>query len=273
MTTVTTVAAARPARWGVPALLGLLAAGLAVVAALGPVPQDQAYHRLADARRLAGVPNALNVLSNTAFVAVGLGGLAVALGGRATFADARERWPYAAFFAALTLTGLGSAWYHLEPGDARLVWDRLPLAAAFMALFAAVLAERVAPRLGLALLAPLVAVGLGSVMWWYAGVPAGGGDLRAYGLVQFYPMVAIPVVLAACPPRYAGSGLGTAVAVYALGKVAELGDAAIFSATGLVSGHTLKHLLAAGAAGAVARMLARRQPLDAPAPAGGSAGR
>jgi hypothetical protein len=39
------------------------------------------------------------------------------------------------------------------------------------------------------------------------------------------------------------------VAIYGVAKVAEVGDAAIFEFTGhLVSGHTLKHLIAAFAA-------------------------
>ena len=39
------------------------------------------------------------------------------------------------FFLTVALTGIGSAYYHLEPNNDRLVWDRLPLAMMFMALF------------------------------------------------------------------------------------------------------------------------------------------
>src|SRR5437763_318916 len=77
-----------------------------------------------------------------------------------------EAWPYLVFFAGVALTAFGSGYYHLRPTNARLVWDRLPIAMAFMALFAAVVGERVSVRLGLALLGPLMAAGLGSVFWW-----------------------------------------------------------------------------------------------------------
>jgi hypothetical protein len=46
-----------------------------------------------------------------------------------------------------------------------------------------------------------------------------------------------------------------------LARGAELADGAIFHLTGVVSGHTVKHLLGAGAVGALAAMLARRRSL------------
>ena len=110
------------------------------------------------------------------------------------------------FFAGLLLTGFGSAYYHLEPNNERLVWDRLPLAGALMGLFAAVIAERIGVRAGLALLAPLVVVGLGSVLWWHGGEVRGHGDLRPYALVQFYPLVAVPLMLYLFGPRYTLGG-------------------------------------------------------------------
>jgi len=108
--------------------------GLAVLAGaaawlVAPIPQDPAYHRLADSRVWLGIPNALNVLSNAGFLLIGAWGLAFVLGaGSRTFRDPSERWPYAVFFDGLLLTGVGSAYYHWDPGNARLAWDRLPLA-------------------------------------------------------------------------------------------------------------------------------------------------
>src|SRR5439155_4235011 len=120
------------------ALLGaaILAAGLAP-----PVPQDPAYHRMADARAVWGIPSALNVLSNAPFVLVGALGLWSLWLGRAgagaRFIEAGERSPYLAFFAGLALTGPDSAVYHLATGNERLVWDRVPLAITPMGLFVA----------------------------------------------------------------------------------------------------------------------------------------
>jgi hypothetical protein len=243
-------------------VVGLAVAGIIVAAVLPPIPQDPAYHRFADHRMLLGIPNALNVLSNVPFVLAGVAGLALLRPRGAPFVDGRERWPYAVFFAGLVLTAFGSAWYHLEPGNVRLVWDRLPLAVTIMGLFAAAIAERISVRTGVALLAPLVALGLFSVLYWHAGEMHGRGDLRLYGLVQFYPMLAVPLMMALFPPRYTrAADLGVAVGIYAGAKVFEVLDGAILAAGHVVSGHTIKHIFVALAGYQVARMLRARVPL------------
>jgi hypothetical protein len=263
-------------RLGIGVVATLLGAGVVTAVLVPPIPQDPAYHGLAATRVVWSVPNGLNVLSNVAFVfagAAGLWALRPADAGGARFAAHADRWPWAVFFGGLLLTGIGSAYYHLAPDNPRLTWDRLPLAAALMGLFAAVLTERISQRLGVAVLAPLVLAGIGSVLWWHAGEARGAGDLRAYALVQFYPMLAIPVLLACCPPRYTlGSAVAAAIGLYALGKVFEWLDRPILAASSIVSGHTLKHLVAAAAGGVLAWMVAARQPcpraaLASPGPA------
>jgi hypothetical protein len=246
--------------------IGLIG-GLAVLAGTGaflipPIPQDPAYHRLADARSWLGIPNALNVLSNAGFVLVGALGLGFLGDGGATaraFREPGERWPYTVFFAGLLLTGLGSAYYHWAPGNPRLAWDRLPLAITLMGLLDAVIAERVGVRAALRLLGPLVALAAVSVGYWAMTEQRGAGDLRPYALV-FYPLVAIPLMIWLLPPRYTGSaGLLAAAGIYVLAKLPELADARILSVTRVVSGHTLKHVLAAVAGYSVLRMLRDRQ--------------
>lgn len=244
-------------------MLGALLGAAILAAALAPrIPQDPAYHRMADTRALAGIPNALNVVSNAAFVLVGALGLAsLRRGGGARFLEAGERWPYAVFFGGLVLTGLGSAYYHLETGNERLVWDRLPLAITLMGLFAATIVERISVKAGLALLGPLVALGIASVLAWSASERRGAGDLRLYALVQFYPMLAIPVTAWLLPSRYTrGWDLVGVVACYGLAKVFELLDARLYSLGEIVSGHTLKHVVAALSGGWVWWMLVKRQP-------------
>ncbi len=251
---------------GVVSLIGLALVAALVAALIPAVPQDPAYHRMADSRTLLGVPNGLNVLSNLAFVVVGALGLWSLRGagadGGARFIKRSERWPYAVFFAGVLLTGLGSAYYHAAPDNARLVWDRLPLAATLMSLFAASITERLSVRAGLILLPVFVALGLASVLQWYAGEFHGRGDLRLYGVVQFYPMLAISLLLLLRGPRYTGDGwlLGS-LGFYALAKAFEALDGAIFDLGHAVSGHTLKHLVAALAGWAVWRMLLTRQPV------------
>jgi hypothetical protein len=38
-----------------------------------------------------------------------------------------ELWSWTLFFAGVTAVGFGSSYYHLNPNDATLVWDRLPV--------------------------------------------------------------------------------------------------------------------------------------------------
>lgn len=246
-------------------LLGGLALLAVLVALLArPIPQDPAYHQLADGRAWLGVPNALNVVSNAAFVLVGVLGLRCVLrsgSSGAAFREPRERWPYLVFFGGLLLTGFGSAYYHWAPGNERLAWDRLPLAITVMGLLDATIAERIGVRAALRLLGPLLVVAGASVAYWHLTELRGDGDLRPYGLVQFYPIVAVPLMLWLLPPRYTRAGnLLAAAATYALAKLPELGDAWIFSLTRVVSGHTLKHLLAGLAGYWVLHMLRHRRP-------------
>ena len=57
-------------------LLGLMAASLAGLLLLPPIPQDQSYHQFADQRAMLGIPNFWNVVSNFPFIAIGAVGLA-----------------------------------------------------------------------------------------------------------------------------------------------------------------------------------------------------
>lgn len=242
----------RAARLGL-VMLGLAGAAAAVFAR-APIAQDPAYHRMADGRTILGVPNALNVASNLPFAVVGILGLAVVLGR----ADA-ARWEYVAVFCGTLLTAFGSAYYHLAPDDARLVWDRLPMAVAFMGLVAAVLAERVAVRVGHFVLLPLLAAGVGSVAYWHWTEQAGAGDLRPYVLVQFGSLLAIVLLVGLFPgPPGATRHLAFGLLAYVLAKSLEAADRVLWDLGHVVSGHTLKHLAAALGIAAIAAMLARR---------------
>jgi ceramidase len=223
----------------------LLVVGGALIAALAVprVAQDPAYHQFADTRPLLGIPNGLNVLSNVPFAMVGLAGLvAVARMG------AWERWPYAALFAGVALTSVGSAYYHFAPDNWTLVWDRLPMTVGFMGLLTAVLSERVSHRLARALFVPLLVFGAASVVYWYWSEVRGVGDLRPYALVQFGSLVVILMALLGSPSRHGDDRfLYWALGAYLLAKVFESADAAIFEAGRIVSGHTVKHVVAAAA--------------------------
>jgi hypothetical protein len=80
--------------------------------------------------------------------------------------------------------------------------------------------------------------------------------------VQFAPLLAIPVILAAYDAPYTHRRyLLYGLACYVLAKGAEFYDREIFEWTAYaISGHSLKHLLAALAPVYVYRMLRLRQP-------------
>lgn len=244
-------------------MLVLAAAATAAVLLLPAIPQAPEYHQFADQRTLLGIPNALNVLSNVPFLLAALVGLAAC--GRREFAERRE---YTIFFAAAGLVCFGSGYYHLAPDDERLVWDRLPMTAGFMSLLAAVIGERVDRAWGRRLLAPLLTAGVGSVVYWIWTEHQGRGDLRPYGLVQFLSLALIVYTLVAFRGRYGDArmfwaGLGW----YALAKLCEHFDAAILAATGeLVSGHSLKHVVAAVGFFWLAAMIGGRGSAGRPRP-------
>jgi hypothetical protein len=246
-------------------LAAVAAASVIALFSRPPIPQDPAYHVMADRRPLLGIPNSLNVLSNIPFAVAGLLGLLAVFSphpGARPFSDPWERWPYAALFAGTALTTAGSAYYHLAPDNARLVWDRLPMTVGFMGLLTAVVAERTSLTLARRLFVPLLAFGAGSVASWYWSELRGAGDLRPYALAQFGSLAVVLVLLVLYDARYSGSRfLFAGVAAYGAAKVFELADQTIFSFGHLVSGHTLKHLAAAVGVGSVAAMLrTRAQP-------------
>jgi hypothetical protein len=218
------------------------------------IPQPQAYHDFADGRRLLPrIPNTLDVLSNAPFIILGLAGLAVLPG--AAFVSPLEQRAAVVFFSGTILTGIGSLIYHLRPEDRTLAYDRLGIVVAFMGFLAMLVHERVggAPWL----LPAFLLAGVASVGWWRFF-----DDLRPYGWVQFFPIVAVVAIVVAEKPRYSGEGLALIViaACYALAKVCELQDRPIYRLLRRrVSGHTLKHIAAAaGVLAAVIWMAARR---------------
>jgi hypothetical protein len=252
--------------WRYSVLLAALAAVLIVVFLFPAIPQNEAYHNFADQRTLVGIPNCLNVLSNVFFLIVGLLGIRFVMRARhedrAPFLDPAERWPYLIFFLSVAATAFGSSWYHLDPNDRTLLWDRLPMAAGFMSLVAAVVAERVSVKAGLRLLAPLVLAGACSVVYWEITQARGHGDLRMYGVAQFGSLLVLLLLIALFPPRYTHTAdFILALAFYAAAKLLEAADRPIFRWGGIVSGHTIKHLAAALSTYWILRMLRLRNPV------------
>ncbi len=245
--TLLTAARAGSRRRRIHLLIGVTAAGVIAAAVWPPIPQDPAYHEFADRRALAHVPYGLNVLSNVGFLLAGAWAFIRTARSPLVGWERGAGWIFA---IGLVLTGLGSAWYHWAPSNATLVWDRLPLSALFPTVLAVTIGDRVSRAAGGALLAPLVLGAVASVLYW-----ARFDDLRPYVLAQFLPMLLIPLMLVLFPGRRPTAPLIWGVVTYAVGKVAELSDGRIFALGGVVSGHTIKHVLAAAAALLIVRWL------------------
>ncbi len=242
-------------------ILGLsLAAGLALLIH-GPIPQDAAYHGFADQRAYWGMPNGVDTLSNLAFLVVGLAGLHALRRGVPAGGLPPLRLAYALFFAGAALLFPTSGYYHLWPDNAGLAWDRLAMTISFMAFFASILGEHVSPRLGARLLLPLILLGILSVVYWRLTDQGDGGDLRLYLLVQFLPMLLVPFILLTYPSRLRPTAyLWAVIGWYLLAKGLESLDEPILHLTGLVSGHSLKHLAAALGIASFLLALYRRRP-------------
>ncbi len=253
-----------------PSNAALALCGLAVVMAIGaallpPLPQPPEYHQFADRRACGWLPNCLDAGSNLLFILAGTIGLAFLWRQRhrPLFEHRAEAIPYCTFFIGIASIGLGSGYYHLDPDNHGLLIDRLAMMLAFMAWFAAIVCERAGVRHGLRLLPVFLAAGIGSVLYWGWSEARGAGDLRPYLLMQAWPMICIVALVWLYPPRYTRGGLVVSViALYALALAFDRNDRLVFDATGgMVSGHTIKHVLSAIAALVVVAYLSRRRML------------
>ena len=229
-----------------------------------PVPQDPDYHLFADTRAFFGIPNFNDVMSNAGFALVGALGMLAVWGSkrRQIFLEPVDSRPYVIFFVGVALVSLGSGYYHWEPTNERLLWDRVPMTFAFMAFASAFIADRIDANAGNGWVLPiLLLVGVSSLFYWVYTEDLGRGDLRPYAFVQFSPVVALPFVLWLFPKHHyvPNRYIGWVVFWYGLSKVFEHFDGEIFDGLNrIVSGHSLKHLAAAVSVYVVLRMLTIR---------------
>ncbi len=232
-----------------------------VIVLVPPVSQDPAYHNFADQRYISGIPHFWNVVTNIPFILLGITGF---------FKIQKQELPgilpdlfraYLAFFMGLVLTGLGSGYYHLDPSNSTLVGDRMAITISFMSFFVLIFGESISTKTASRLLAPLLLFGLASVVYWNITEKIGTGDLRFYALVQFLPMLLIPLML-----LFYGSCLSgrrwilAIILVYGAAKITEMYDHQIYELIGF-SGHSLKHLIAAFGAFLFLKGLEVRKPI------------
>jgi hypothetical protein len=214
------------------------------------IQQDTAYHLFSDHRHIMGVNNFWNVLSNLPFVTLGACGLVITYFAKkktkGRVAESGATHLFTVFFTGILLTGLGSSYYHYNPTNLTLLWDRLPMTISFMAFFCMVIGFHTNMAIGKTLLYPFLVTGVASVGYWIATEMRGAGDLRAYVLVQFLPLVLVPVIISNSPAEFLKSKTVWLVIVYyAAAKACEHWDSIIYEYFLYISGHSIKHLIAA----------------------------
>ncbi|OFZ97737.1 MAG: hypothetical protein A3H35_14770 [Betaproteobacteria bacterium RIFCSPLOWO2_02_FULL_62_17] len=235
---------------------------MGVIAAIIAGPQAQGgYVNFADKRDCLGVPNFADVVSNFGFLLVGLYGLWHLRRPRPTaFVEAFEISIYRWLFLGVVLTAMGSSYFHWAPHNESLFWDRLPITIVLMTLLCATFAERVEIEFARRWFVPLLVIGPAAALHWRWTVSLGAEDLRFYGLAQ-YLTLSIVVVLHVFPSRYrAAPWILRGIVIYAIAKVFESYDNEVLWMTaGAISGHTAKHLFAAGGLLCIVMYLTRRQ--------------
>ncbi|MCW3108120.1 MAG: alkaline phytoceramidase [Segetibacter sp.] len=222
----------------------------------GPVPQDQSYHNFADQRNAFGIPNFLNVITNLPFAFVGLWGLWE----MRSVKEKELKHISFTLFMGFILLAFGSSYYHRSPENLTLVYDRLPMVILFMSFFAFIIYDRIDRRKGYNAFIILNITGILTVIYWILSERAGKGDLRWYGMVQFYPIIAIPLILFLYKSSFNYWKEMIAIFIFfGLAKLAELFDKEIYHLlSGTISGHSLKHLFMVAAEYEIVVLMRRR---------------
>lgn len=227
------------------AILFLLFSSLVVILyRTPPISQKESYHQFIDTRSLFGIPNFANIASNLLLTILGAWGVSFLFSSKSPFFHhSQEKAVWRIFFGGAILASLGSIFYHWHPSNVSLAVDRFPLSIVFMSFFSLMLIERVHFRVGLWLTPLLLLLGVTSVFYWIFTETLSQGDLRPYILVQFFPILAIPLILLFFPASYPGQQwLWVSLAAYSVAKGFELTDRETFDFfRGQLSGHTLKH--------------------------------
>jgi hypothetical protein len=210
-----------------------------------PIPQDPAYYLFADDRLMLSIPNFWNVISNVPYAFIGIWGLfVVARIARQQVFELRNA--YGIFFIGVFLTAFGSGYFHFDPGHDTLFWDRLPMTISFAGLFSVVIGETLSPAAGRRWLPVFLLIGLASVVYWQWTESHGVGDLRPYAIVQFLPMILVPVMLVAGKrTNTIAPYIWLMIATYVVAKLFEHFDDEVYALPGMLSGHALKHFASA----------------------------
>jgi hypothetical protein len=226
--------------------VALLLVSIVALSFAGPHAQDPTYHDYGDQRFIMGIPYFWNVVSNLPMFFIGAYGLWQCFINWSRRPAGVARLIPLVLSLGIFITSFGSAYYHWAPSNDTLLWDRLPMTLMFMSLFSLLIYDFMGPRAGTVAFWLAVPIGIASVLYWHFTEAAGHGDLRPYGLVQFFPMLVAPVLVFASGKKVAyGRYLLYIIGWYVAAKIFEHNDKAIYDMVGFWSGHTFKHFLGA----------------------------
>jgi len=218
--------------------------GITIVFSMKPIAQNINYHNFIDSQTIFNIPNFNNVISNIGFILLSFLGFA-----KVKSTNKKSDLLYF-LLSGIFLTGIGSGYYHWNPNNSTLVFDRLPMVIVFMTFFTFILANYIINKDYKTYFTLLLGTGIMSVLYWSYTESLGVGDLRPYILVQFLPIILIPIILLLFKQKNNNSYyIFPVLAFYILAKLSEHFDEFIYNVSGeIISGHSIKHFLAAIAA-------------------------
>jgi hypothetical protein len=205
-----------------------------------PISDPPSYFNFSDTRSFGSFPNACNVISNLAFLLIGIIGIKKILKNIKAGSVEFVEFGFALAVGSV-LTCFGSMYFHWSPSSATLVWDRLPMTIGFAAINGLVIADRIDQKLGRVSLIGLILLGLFSIV----GYNQSWLTLKPYIAVQFGTLLFLALaILLLRVSRISNSIWWSTIGLYVIAKVFELADDHVFDITGVISGHTLKHFFA-----------------------------
>ena len=232
-----------------------LVAFAAVIALLiiGPIPQDQEYHQFADNRMFFGIPNFFNVITNLPFGVTGFLGLMELKNAQ----DKELKQIILFLFTGFLLLMAGSSYYHFSPNNNALIYDRIPISIIVTSFLSFIIYISINPSTVFKTLIILNIIGIGSVVYWATSEYLGKGDLRWYAMVQFFPIIAIPLIFYLYRPFFnANKEVTFTLLLFTIAKIMEQYDKEVFKlSAGTISGHSLKHLFMSVAAYEIVRLI------------------
>ena len=164
-------------------------------------------------------------------------------------------------FASFLLVTIGSGYYHLWPSNETLVYDRIPILIIVLSFFAFIIHDFIGIKQGYYTFIVLNIIGIAAVIYWITSEHAGKGDLRWYAMMQFYPVIAIPLILILYKsPFNQAKEVIPIFLLFGLARLCEKFDKEIYYfLRNTISGHSIKHLLMAAAGYEIIKLMQRRR--------------